>query len=245
MWLQLIRDLSVLVGTPCFSWAWTNHDGFSGPQTRLIMYIYIYWMRSRQCISLNHGTWYRVVLLWRQHSILVNLPVVSGLWVAHEHIPWVIIAYCRFWSSTAPLISVPTSVVDSWGISRNIQYFPPNKGSQGPKGFFLEIVVLNQIGFILIIIDPYRSTYPTNKKPLVLLQSARYQHLWPMGDAYPQTFDRLALPFRCADGGEEDGMGMQAGLIEGSRFPRLDLIGVKCCFGQGRIARIAMSWIEL
>ena len=89
------------------------------------------------------------------------------------------------------------------GISRNFQYFSLTKDPEGPKDFFLEIVVLKQ----WIHIDPYRSTYPTNKKPLVLLQSARYQHLWPMGDAYPQTFDRLALPFRCADGGEEDGMG--------------------------------------
>lgn len=138
MWLQLIRDLSVLVATPCFSWAWTNHDGFRGPQTRPILLDAIPTVHQLK-------SWYLVqgCIIMTSTFFCWTYPLFQDFCSTFTHS---LGHYClyRFWSSRAPLISVARH---PWSIPGDFQKLPvflPNKGSQGPKGFFLEIVVLNQ-----------------------------------------------------------------------------------------------------
>lgn len=166
-------------------------------------------MRSRQCISLNHGTWYRVVLLvsWRQHSIWWTYPLFQDFCSTWAHSLGHYCLKADFGAQELHWYRSQDIRGRFLGISRNFQYFSLTKDPEGPKDFFLEIVVLNLTnGFILIIIDPHRSTYPTYKKPLVLFSQPGTNTFdrWEMR-IHKRLID-LHSPSDVPLGGEEDGM---------------------------------------
>lgn len=144
MWLQLIRDLSVLVATPCFSSAWTDHDGFSGPETRLILVD-----PSPTVHQLK--SWYLDVpgtgLYYYDLSILFGwtYPLFQDFCSTFAH--FLVILPQRFWNSWS--IDIGSDIRGRFWKFPETSSISSKKGSQGPKGFFLEIVVLNLTnGFI-------------------------------------------------------------------------------------------------
>ena len=133
MWLQLIRDLSVLVATPCLSWHEQIMMGFQAPKPDEL-----YWMFKLTVHQLK--SWYLVqgCIIMTSTFFWWTYPLFQDFFCstfAHS----LVILPQRFWSSWS--IDSGSDIRGRfWGFPEtSFRISLPKKDPKGPKDFFLKL----------------------------------------------------------------------------------------------------------